>query len=352
MLHEIKYLSSTDLEDHTPVKWQKTECIAEYSEQLGWNCFDLAVSLKDYGGRSGLRKYALLHSSEQEFRILLADEIKQAAVLTAIYMNDKAERTRANNKRIIELFRIAEILKDKVDKYQLENYVNALLDQEVSVDDLPRNALLPTMHIKELQLLINNYINAHENMRAAVSKCNDSLGMLEGSRWPLEKMDIFFSSPENQHKYPEIFVEFQRVRQEIFTPYEQAFAEYCHRQDTYEQYVKEYYGGCGWFAFQRNFQDEYSTSMVDIAAKFKPGKDKVTGGSALENEALNLQQKLSDKIQECDVKFTKVNDYFIRFGNGSNPLNQNDFYRNSFFSTFGKNEDQTYSYITLQVIHP
>jgi len=58
----------------------------------------------------------------------------------------------------------------------------------------------------------------------------------------------------------------KKNRDEIFTPYEQAFYDLCECKDIYEAYIKNYYGNNEWVAFQRNFIDEQSTSIIDITA--------------------------------------------------------------------------------------
>ena len=49
--------------------------------------------------------------------------------------------------------------------------------------------------------------------------------------------------------------------------HEQNLQTYCTSLQTYEQYIRDYYGAHGWIVFQQNFSGETSTSMIDIAAR-------------------------------------------------------------------------------------
>lgn len=204
-------------------------------EQLGWNCFDLAVGIP--GGREGRRsivEYALANAANEEFRRLLAPEISNAAILTAIHRNSKMAAG------------------------QQTHAVEA---------DLARNALPASMQTDELIRLANNYINADERMRVAVIACNDTLGRVEGNSLSLAGLTEFFLAPSNQAQHQAAYLAFIAARDHIHTN-ELAFYDYCLREDIYKQYVNDYYGNNQWFALQHNAAaDRQQTSMVDIVAR-------------------------------------------------------------------------------------
>ncbi len=233
--------------------------------QNGWECFDIAINQN----RQELVNFALENSGLIEFRKLLAPEIRHAAALTAVYMNLNDEVDAKLVSRIIELFGIADALQEKAEKAQLEAQAYALLASGEGVE-LPRFALPKVMHTHLLKDIVNSYLDAHEQMRGAVSECNKALGKNEGEYLSLEELDAYFKKPEHQNQigYP-AYLE-QRLL--LLAPYEAALEQYCLDRNIYEQYIREYYARRGWVSFQRSFKGEENTSMVDIAAKKLQGK--------------------------------------------------------------------------------
>jgi curved DNA-binding protein CbpA len=186
-----------------------------YDQKLksaGWNCFDIAVGIN----RNDLIEYALYNNTD-EFRELLAPEIRHAAALTAVYMNGYEGANEERAYRLAKLFNLMEILKgnDKegdVTK-QLSREANEILDED-KLAELEQNILPKSMRKEQLQQLINAYLEDTNN-----------------------------------------------------DTHEQNLQMYCMAPRTYKQYIRNYYGKRGWVAFQRSFLGETNTSMIDIAAR-------------------------------------------------------------------------------------
>ena len=261
-------ISQTSLSDVTASSEQvaqKTEPTAVEQEmppgeQLGWNCFDVAIGLDRKGGRAALVAYAVEHAKEEGFRRLLVPEIKQAAALTAVYMNGKEEKERQLNQLIGEIF----ALEDPREKQQVA--CAAELDMgkdDGNLQELARNALPASMHTERLRTLVNEYTGAHEQRREAVAKCNDAIGRCE----TLEGLKQFFGVIENRVNHETAYDKFVQALREVESR-EQALQDYCMQQEIYEEYVREYYGKNQWFAFQPHIEGEVTaTSMIDIAAR-------------------------------------------------------------------------------------
>jgi len=245
---------------------------AREEKQDGWNCFDVAVGLD----RSALVAFALQHADSKEYRQLLTPEIRNAAAITAILMNlkDSDEETDILNAiQISELFALLETANqfgEAEDQQHLSAQIEEIFLTETKSDrpNLSQFALPKTMQTQEVQLLVNNYNNAHERMRAAVAQCNTSLGYGEKQRKSLAQLDTFFGNQTNRNQHRTAYERFAKARAELFTPHEQAFFDYCSRPETYRTYVSEYYGQKQWFAFQPSSTNHLQTSMIDIAAQF------------------------------------------------------------------------------------
>lgn len=253
------------------------------NQQRGWNCFDVAVGIKD---REELVQYALKHANEILFRKLLAPEILHAAAITAIYMEHQKVVAKKNRKkmvrikRILELFQISETLNGTAEKEQVDILSAKLILRNIDVkskqdlESFARNALPPSFRTESLLNLVNDYYSAHEAMKKTVAHCNDLLGYFEGRRLSLEKLDEFFSNANKQQDEATInsshIIEARKIflegRDKLFTPAEEALKRYCENEEIYVRYVREYYGKEGWVAFQRYFKAGRDTSMVDIAA--------------------------------------------------------------------------------------
>jgi len=233
-------------------------------KQLGWNCFDIAVNLD----RNALILYALQNANQEAFRKLLAPEIRHAAALTAIYMNESKENKK-NNQRIIELFEIASALQGLNEVQSINIEIKKYSDKIKEYDEQERHILPKSMHTMALQTLVNNYVEAHEKMRDAVKSSNQALGRPEGNYLSLEELDTFFKVKANQNNNEKTYANFMKVRNEIFSPHEEAFNTYCLDQKTYETYISDYYAKQGWFAFQPKLNGETpSSSMINIAASY------------------------------------------------------------------------------------
>jgi HEAT repeat protein len=232
--------------------------LPECAEQLGWNCFDVAIDLQKYVdangkvGRAALVAYALANSSNVLFRNLLAPEIKHAAALTAVYMNSKSEMP------------IATKLGTKPDKLEFQQVDSSRFVSEPACENLEKYTLPTSMHTEELLAIVNDYYSAHDNMTAAVAKCNDELKRVEGHRLSLAELDVFFQDRKNRDTNKRAYSAFIRKCNKLYTPHETAFNNYCLSENVYRQYVEKYYGENHWFAFQRELG---STSMIDIAAR-------------------------------------------------------------------------------------
>jgi hypothetical protein len=254
----------------------------------GWNCFDIAIGLADLleieqtdpeerarAARIELVQRVLAQASNPEFRHLLAPEIRHATGITAIYMNMRSNREQKHveqNKRLIELFEIAEGLSGKPEKNQILYEINKLFELEgekQTNQELEYHILPSSMRTKELRNLVNSYFNSHEikEMRDAITSCNNAIGRKEDQGLSVDSHDQFFREVKNPRLYPVAYSQFQKAFESILKPYEDVLNEHCLKESTYRQYVQDYYGNKGWFSFQRQFTGESSTSMVDIVAK-------------------------------------------------------------------------------------
>lgn len=259
--------------------------------QLGWNCFDTAVNL---GGmlspqscnsqensiltRRTFVDYVIEHKRNEKYRKLLAPEIKHAAALTVSYMimkkSDDTEEINRAIELLVELFQLRHVVESDDVFYQ------ALIDRNIeklsenkSLLEFPRGLLPKIMRTDALKDIVIEYQNAHHDMNKALIACNEQLGQVEGQRLNEQELTEYFASEENQLAYSEAFKLYCKAR-EVMHPHEEAFDNFCESIDTYENYVKHYYGipegskEGGWFAFQREFEGERSTSMIDIASLF------------------------------------------------------------------------------------
>ncbi len=231
-------------------------------EQLGWNCFDIAIGIN----RADLVNFALEHP---EFRHLLAPEIRQAAVLTAVYLNNKEEEhAKKLHQNMVELSDLAEKFKHIpfiADKLNALAALQLTAGYQLKPTELLQNTLPRSMHTADLRNKINDYLKAYEAMRDTVSTCNDLIK--QPSRLSFVELDEFFKLSTNQETFPDAYTIFIHNRENLFTKYEKSLDDYCQSIDIYRQYIQDYYGQQNWFCFQTQFeQDTKSTSMVDIAA--------------------------------------------------------------------------------------
>ena len=223
--------------------------------QLSWNCFDVAVNLSN---RNGLVQFALSHKEEEEFRKLLAPEILHAVALTAVYLTDKSKIEQYNDKLIPDVYR---------KNAKTNEAVKNLLLMKSKSEELKKQILPESMHKDEIVILFNKYMEAHNETNADWIRCNDLLNHVEGNRLNLYQLSEFFEKVDNQTKYQKGYSLLQSINLKISLA-RSALDEYCMKLTTYEKYIKDYYGNKGWFSFQREFGEEISTSMVDIAAHY------------------------------------------------------------------------------------
>jgi hypothetical protein len=199
------------------------------SQQLGWNCFDVAIDLerrmniteldpedRAISARLTLAKRALARSGDVDYRRLLAPEIKHAAAIRS----------------------------------------------------LPASLLTP-----EMRQLVERYLEADENILPTLIDCNDELGRKEGNRMNLSELDNFFKESANKLAHSSVFERYNQGKEDHLSPHVNALQAYCEREDVYCDYIQNYYasidkqGRMQWFAFQRNCRGESSTSMIDITAR-------------------------------------------------------------------------------------
>jgi uncharacterized protein YfcZ (UPF0381/DUF406 family)/DNA-binding phage protein len=288
------------------------------AQQKGWNCFDIAVGIE----REQIVQYALENSANPEFRGLLAPEIRHAAAITVAYMEMNQATSEENkasvesqqilqdrNRRIQELFQIADVLKTEEERTAIESQAVQLLSsqsQEKSAT-LARYGLPSSMQIEPISQLVHDYFNAHEAMKKAVADCNDALGKGEGHRFSLEELEQWFSSPINRTQNAAAYQKLSEARNQLLVPAEQRFKAYCESEATYRMYVQDYYGASQWFAFQRQFADHQSTSMVDITARML--KAKIVIHSHLNREI--IYSTAAYGANEIHIEFNGI-DHFSR----------------------------------------
>jgi ankyrin repeat protein len=259
---------------------QMTSSTVVSQQQKGWNCFDIAAGIE----REQLVQYALVNSGNLEFRRLLAPEIRHAAAITVAYMEmnqvvfeehtasvKSQQILQEKSQRIQELFQIADVLKTERERAQIESEAIKLLNSESSEKAVItyRQGLPSSMQTGRVYQLVNDYFNAHEVMKKAVAECNDALGHRDGHRLSLEALEQWLPLNETQ---AEACRKLKEAKDRLFTTAEQQFKEYCESEAVYKTYVQDYYGAAQWFAFQRQFADHQSTSMVDITARMKEAK--------------------------------------------------------------------------------
>ena len=257
------------------LKRKKRRISANSSQQLGWNSFDLAIELAKtlniqhvsgettaISARGKLVQYALFQSNNVNFRRLVAPEIRYASALTVTYMliheaEDEAEVTKAY--QLAKLFKIHHVLK--------------LIETEQNIKrQLPKGLLPESLHSSEMKDKVIQYLAAHESMNRAVEDCNKSLGRPEGLHLSLLELDHFFSHSQAQSTHLDIYQKFRTSRNELFTPSEVIFHNFCDSEETYRLYIKSYCdnldesGHTGWFTIPSRFSREKNTSMIDIVA--------------------------------------------------------------------------------------
>lgn len=203
-----------------------------WSQQLGWNCFDVAIDRKpdiqfpcshlssDFGDskktdirRSGLVNYALGHKHVGSFRQLLLPEILQG-----ILFDDKHFLLRGDQKMIGQV---------------------------------------AAYHALDIE------------QQAQLSRCNEKLPKApSGKARNLEQLNEFFTLPAHATAYSQ---ESQQVREMVETRDRclDPLRAYCLTEDVYARYLSTYYdAGKAWVIFDRCNSNNRSTSIVDIAALF------------------------------------------------------------------------------------
>jgi len=193
----------------------------QVGEQLGWNCFDIAIGLS----RKELVDFALAHKASPLFRNLLAPEIKMAAQTTATLMNQGSPMS------------------------------------SQQAEALPQN-----MHTKKVQNLFNDIHKQEEAMKPQLVICNDLLGFPEGKRHSFNELGDFFANnpPKNANVSLAEMVFNQAMGQYLL--YEKALNDFCESEPIYEEYIKTYYAEEEWVSFLPNTAGSNNTSMVDIAS--------------------------------------------------------------------------------------
>ena len=245
-------------------------------EQQGWNCFDVAIGLP----RHELVQFALLHSHEFVYQQLLALEIKTAAAITVLFMNasQAVEKSMENRQsKLMELFYLLEIAQ-QLGELEHSQLVTDCIQQELTesksenqtLNSLRKFGLPERMHTTAIQKIINDYTAVEELVQNQIRQCNDLLGYGVGQRLSFDHLKHFFSIEENVKIYQAAYESFLKINQTILEK-EKPLNDYCTHPDTYQNYVSEYYGNHGWFAFQPSLKHQTvaNTSMVDIAARCK-----------------------------------------------------------------------------------
>lgn len=243
------------------------------SEQRGWNCFDVAIGLS----RDGLCQFALDHKGDIHYRRLLAPEIRTAAAITTVLMNQQAVQALEARKRTIalaELFHLLEIAQqwgEQQDQEEVISLIERALQapsepESPSLYSLKQLALPSSMHTQELRQLVNAYTEAHEAIKPEAKTCNQLLGRTQGQFFSVPELVDFFNVAENRSQHQAAYQAFVAI-QSKFLPHEEALQAYCESEQVYESYIRDYYGQHQWFAFQPAYAGGRNTSMVDIAAK-------------------------------------------------------------------------------------
>lgn|GEM_PF-1939386 len=220
---------------------------------------------------------ALTHSNDPAFRALLAPEIRHAAAITVVHMlaNELDQGDKASVERQVKQ------LLEKCDSLSLSDQEGRLLigrtldgmlerggrRRQKHAVQFPSICLPEGMRTEDLKRVVVAYMDAHETMKAAVSQCNDALGLVGGDRLSLGGLDEYFSTPENQDLHRDAYQSFRADRLRLFSGAETAFDEYCQSEATYRQYLTQYYGRFEWMSFQGDAVAERSTSMVDVTAR-------------------------------------------------------------------------------------
>lgn len=277
---------------------------AQLANQLGWNCFDIALGLrekfnievKDQDGCAKLvRKYwvdyALSKANEEGYRKLLAPEIQQAVALTSVYLNMLEEKDQKQpivdrDKEIMKLFQFADTLLDNAEKQKVEEKALGMLKSESeSVEEriaklkffiLPENFWRTPEQKTRLQAKVNPYQAAHEKLRQELAKpvmqpakevCNRALHRAKDHVITLDEWHAFFTI-KNQEIFADAYKLYRDNYKQLIVPQIQQLQDFCENIDTYKQYINDYYGQFGWVSFQPKLTNEQpTTSIVDIIAK-------------------------------------------------------------------------------------
>ena len=230
-------------------------------EQRGWNCGDIALGVN----REELVGWLNTNAENIELRGLLAPEIRTAAMMTALMMNQTAEAPDLDKqKRLAELLEINDALGGK-DDTEVTKKISELLEGKATDPTLQRLALPESMCTREVQTLVNNYEQAHTDIQLTVAECNDLLGNPDGHRWPIQELDRFFLREENCIAHPEAYLKFSEAR-ELLTPHERALDDFCNRQDVFQQYVNDHYGAKQWMVYHPHSGGQDNSSIMDVVA--------------------------------------------------------------------------------------
>ncbi|SHN40517.1 hypothetical protein [Chitinophaga sp. CF418] len=241
--------------------------------QQGWNCGDLAIGLS----RDELVQWLLTHEDDDVVRELLAPEIRTAAATSLMNENAEAVESREKEEKLKTLFTLLDEAKEEeIREVALMEIHSALKNEKSSGGSANRTGLPEGMLTEELKGLLNEYYNAHEEMKDIVLLVNNVLGFSGGNLKDAMQLDTFIeNNPDNNNvmvlKDEEIYEGFAEELNKLKDA-DKELNKYLTRKDVFRKYVQNYYGNQGWMVYHLDFKgdgEDVHTSVIDLAAKFK-----------------------------------------------------------------------------------
>ncbi len=246
----------------------REDLIPNAAAQNGWNCFDVAAGID----RDFIVEEALTDDEGKRsyYRLLLAPEIMNAAVLTVVHelsqeedileelLDESYEEEKLRRRE--QTFRLLGITKGMPKEEASEiakghcDYLDAQRQMKNKKGSLnwPRFALPRAM-------CVDKYGAFNKTLKDTVVDFLGADEALKNARHTFESLQDDPSKEAERHHA-------QQNHQEAIRAHEKAhkkFRDLCENNKVYEGYIRQYYGKNGWFVFQPQIG---GTSMVDVVA--------------------------------------------------------------------------------------
>ncbi len=286
------------------------------NQQLGWNCFDVAVGLPEElkieeankekrakAARAEIVKFALDEKNIEEFRQLLAPEIRNAVVLTTALMNVREERAKeakvqTNSKYLEELFYLLDIAHEHGDEYHQQEVIDeigkslSLTSEDPSQKNIKNFTLPSSMYTLELKSLFEAYEGAHEAIKPIIVSCSEALG--RGRRKSFDELSQYFVNNDNQQIHQKTYKRFKYAKSRI--------------ENALKAVAKELGNGIpnsSYTALEAYFMNEANRdNHICAYQKFNKARKRRSCTVIDCNESLNIKGLMS--LKELDEFFEKV----------------------------------------------